>query len=565
MQAGFAAMAFAAVGSFIGAIGASGAIAAATLLDPTYPATHPDDIGIPFELAASGLEDTGKFFQGQAEFLQTLSTYQRRSEEWDFQKGLASQDVAIGNTQISIANDGVKIATQEQNISQLQAQYAQDNANFLSTKFTNAALYTFMSGQLYTVYKFFLNQATATARQAAAQLSFERQADFTKAIGSNYFSPVAAGQSTDPNAVTNMGITGSARLLQDIYNLDSQGVSNNKRKLQVSKTISLAQLDPITFQQFQTTGLFPFATTHDMFDTDFPGQYLRLIQSVNVSVIALVPPVQGIRAILRSLGPSKVMIGGDYSVQEVTIQREPEMIAFTSPLNSTGTFQLQQQSSPELYQPFENSGVAMNWVFEMPLYTNRMNYGSISDVQITINYTAEYSDTLLNQVLKTLGTTFQAQRAFSVKLFYPDAWYSVMNPNANQPITFSFDVAEDNFPVNMSDIVITGITMAFQADPSTSDPDTPVVVQTLSLQPPTGSAIHNRSNNIGTVNNMIYTNFISGISWLPFVGKAPDGTWSVSIENKVGSGLNKIITENRLNDIIFNIQYEAQLPPYYNF
>jgi hypothetical protein len=42
-------------------------------------------------------------------------------------------------------------------------------------------------------------------------------------------------------------------LLQDIYQLDQYAFDTNKRKLQLTKTISLARLSPAEFQRFRET------------------------------------------------------------------------------------------------------------------------------------------------------------------------------------------------------------------------------------------------------------------------------------------------------------------------
>ena len=70
----------------------------------------------------------------------------------------------------------------------------------------------------------------------------------------------------------------------------------------MSKTISLAQLAPGEFQKLRETGVIQFTTPMEAFDRDFPGHYLRLIQRVRVSVIALVPTTEGIRATLSNTG-----------------------------------------------------------------------------------------------------------------------------------------------------------------------------------------------------------------------------------------------------------------------
>ena len=105
------------------------------------------------------------------------------------------------------------------------------------------------------------------------------------------------------------GLTGSARLLQDIYRLDQYAFETDKRKLHLTQTLSLAQLGAQELQQFRDTGVLIFATPEALFDHEFPGHYLRLVKRVKVSLIALVPPVRGVRA--RSVGFRSVADGGD--------------------------------------------------------------------------------------------------------------------------------------------------------------------------------------------------------------------------------------------------------------
>ncbi len=56
---------------------------------------------------------------------------------------------------------------------------------------------------------------------------------------------------TDGENPDRRGLTGSARLLQDIFQLDQYAFETEKRKLQLTKTLSLAQLAPAEFQRFR--------------------------------------------------------------------------------------------------------------------------------------------------------------------------------------------------------------------------------------------------------------------------------------------------------------------------
>ena len=224
-------------------------------------------------------------------------------------------------------------------------------------------------------------------------------------------------------------MTGSTRLLKDITDLDQKAFLTDRRKLQIAKTISLAIHDPLAFARFRETGVLPFTTVLDQFDRDFPGHYLRLIKRVRVSVIALVPPTEGIKATLSSSGISRVVSGAN-SFAEVTIARDPETIAFTSPVNATGLFELVEQ--PDMLLPFKGNGVATSWKLTMARAANAINYGSIADALITIEYTALDSDVYRQQVVNRLDRSISMERAFSFRQQFADAWYDLNNADLRQ-------------------------------------------------------------------------------------------------------------------------------------
>lgn len=96
------------------------------------------------------------------------------------------------------------------------------------------------------------------------------------------------------------------------------------------------------------------ATTQELFDRSFPGHYLRLVKKVKVTVVALVPALRGLRATLSASGVSRAVVArGPFDT--VTLRRDPESIAFTSPLGATGLIDLEPEGAMLL--PFEGMGV----------------------------------------------------------------------------------------------------------------------------------------------------------------------------------------------------------------
>ncbi|HKX57095.1 MAG TPA: hypothetical protein VJN01_13380, partial [Xanthomonadales bacterium] len=324
------------------------------------------------------------------------NSLEQRKQEWTLQLGLAQHDDAISFQQVQLAIDQQNIVAQEYKMAQMQYGNAQAAVRFLANKFTDVDLYEWMSGVLRQVYSYFLQQATAMAKLAQHQLGFERQDVAPGFIQHDYWQPPVDSKGT---ASDRRGLTGSARLLQDIHQLDQFAFETNKRKLQLTKTISLARLAPLELQRFRDTGVLPFATPMQLFDRDFPGHYLRLIKRVRTSVVALIPPNQGIRATLTTSGVSRVVIDGD-TFQTIAVRRDPESVALTSPMNATGLFELEQQS--ELLLPFEFTGVDTLWHLEMPRAANPFDYRTIADVLFTIEYTALSNLDYRQQVIQQL-------------------------------------------------------------------------------------------------------------------------------------------------------------------
>ena len=215
-----------------------------------------------FSGLATAAETTGQVAMVQA-------SQERREQEWELARSLAEKDEEIGQAQKAIAQQHENILKQEQEIGRVQTAQARAVAEFLARKFTNAELYDWMSGVLGEVYSFFLQQATATSQLAENQLAFERHEPSPGFIQADYWQPPTNAPTESRNAPDRQGLTGSARLLQDLYRLDQYAFENDKRKLNLSQTFSLSRLVPFEFAMFRETGMLPFETTITLFDEVF--------------------------------------------------------------------------------------------------------------------------------------------------------------------------------------------------------------------------------------------------------------------------------------------------------
>ncbi|HRF80629.1 MAG TPA: hypothetical protein PL070_11140 [Flavobacteriales bacterium] len=392
---------------------------------------------------------------------QIWASFARRKQEWEFQLSLAQKDQQIGDQQIKLANDRVRIVGQEREIAVLQNDHAKATLDFLRNKFTNAELYEWMSGVLEDVYAWFLQEATAVALMAERQLIFERNIDFPPFIRSDYWQidPNQLGSSLGGDGNTDRrGLTGSTRLLRDLTQLDQAAFSTNSPKRQLSKTFSLSELAPEELIRLRADGIASFYTTHEHFDRDYPGHYLRLIKKVSVTVIALVPPTKGVRATLANGGTSRVYTGG-VLFQERTIKRYPEEIALSSGVGDGGVFPMQPEG--EFLNPFEGSGVETLWEFRMDKAANPFDFASIADVLITIEYEA-LSDRNRRTALATRLNQEDAEGALAIsfKNNLPDQWFDLHNTlQSATPYKVTFNLNQRDLAPHVKEVTVSGISL----------------------------------------------------------------------------------------------------------
>lgn len=494
-----------------------------------------------------------------------MASHERRLEEWRLQAALAAQDQKIGAQEVDLAQGEVAIAEMEQSISETQETQARDTVEFLGNRPTGVELFDFMSGVLADVYRTLLQQATAVLNLARAQLAFERQQTPPVTIRSDYWT--AAGSSPVGTAGDNhLGLTGSARLLADLLQLDQYAFDTERRKIAVSKTLSLAQLAPAEFQTFRSTGVLPFSTPMELFDRDFPGHYLRLIRRVRISVIALVPPIEGVRATLANTGISRVVVGPE-PFQAVTVRREPETVALSVPIGASGVFE--GEAPDGLYLPFEGSGVDSSWELRLPRAANRFDYRTISDVLLTVDYLALNNYDYGQTVIKELDLSIAAERAFSLRNDFPDAWYDLNNPEQlAEPdrLLVRLRVTRDDFPANLDRLLLKHLTLyaAGQAEVLRT-----LTVESLTRTDPTGATIP-ASGRAKAAENLISTRRGNGAPWQPLIGAAagrphstPIGDWTISLrapgqDQGVADGL----ASGGVDDILLILGYVADTPPW---
>jgi Tc toxin complex TcA C-terminal TcB-binding domain/Concanavalin A-like lectin/glucanases superfamily len=479
------------------------------------------------------------------------ASWERRQDEWGLQKQLADADVAIGHQQTSITIGRAQIADDEAVLASLTQSNAKAKLTFLQTKLTNAALYAWMAGVLAGVYRNLLQRAGAVARLAERQLAFERQSAVPGYIKSDYWS--APSGSSAPASGT-AGLTGSARLLQDIVQLDDYAFDTNTRKAQLTQTFSLATAAPVDLQRFRETGVLPIAIPLSSYGT--PGMYLAMIRSIRISLAALIAPGVGIRATLAGGGSSRIVVKQGDVFNTVALARAPETVLLTSPANASGVFQV--DLTPELQLPWEGCGLDVALELRMPKPINPFDYRTIADVQISIDYTALYSPDYAARVVTELATRTSNSIALSLRDL-PDSWYRLVaqaqaasqaNPAPSDPLLAQWDLTTDMFPTNLSDLAVEQITLLVLR---AAEAELNIDHLHLNGEP-------SATTTAKTVNHVISTRNGSGAAWSEsmLTGSQPTGSWELGLtpdQDTIAA-----VAGGDVQDLVLVIGYRASLP-----
>jgi Tc toxin complex TcA C-terminal TcB-binding domain len=511
---------------------------------------------------AGAMSSTAAAFSSLAAYSSTYSQWNsmqaglvRTRQDWQLRRALAGYDRMIAGQQMTLERDGVRIAEQERTVRQLQADHAEQLLEFQQSKFSSVELYDWLAGVLSRTYRWFLQQATAMAQLAAQQLAFEGPDGQPPPIRGDYWTPPTTGLAAlggPDSGPDRRGLTGAERLLRDLAELDQYAFTMNQRKLQLSRTLSLAQLAPLELQRLRETGVMTFATPSALFDRDFPGHYLRMIRKVTVSVIALTPPAEGVRATLTSGGLSRVVVGPDV-FRPVVVRHQPESVALTAPIAATGTFVFEPASG--LRDPFEGLGVDTTWELRLPRPANPFDFSTLADVLIAIDYTALDSADYRARVVRGLDRTAEGDRGFSLRGQFPDAWWGLHNPDQTAtPLKVGFSTVRTDFPPNLDELTITHIAVYLVAD------DVPAAVSTVSLKLTAAEGGAKLGGAATPVDRIVSTRRGNGGPWLSITGRAPVGAWELAFPDSAGDEVRDWLAAGGLTDVLLVVSYRGRTP-----
>jgi Tc toxin complex TcA C-terminal TcB-binding domain/Neuraminidase-like domain len=383
----------------------------------------------------------------------TYGSYQRRKDEWDLQARLAQKELAQIEQQILAATIRQSIAVQELTNHDLQISNAQAVDDFMHSKFTNQDLYDWMVGQIADIYFQSYQLAYDLAKKVEQSYRYELGLQDSNFIQFGYWDSLKKG------------LLAGELLAYDLKRMELSYLDQCKREYEITRSISLAQLDPVALVQLKHGGQCFFNVPEAIFDLDYPGHYMRRIKSASVTIPCVAGPYTNVSSKLSllssSVRQSNTLLSGKYARQADDPRFSDrsgivESIVTSSGQSDSGLFETNLRD--ERYLPFEGSGAISSWGLELPQAFHQFDYNTISDVILHIRYTArEGGASLKQQAVAELQSALNAialdenqkglARLVSLRHEFPSEWYRFLHPaGATDTQSLTFALTAERFP-----------------------------------------------------------------------------------------------------------------------
>ena len=420
-------------------------------------------LSMQLSLAADGLRTSADQFSYQASKTARIGSYARREQDWAFQSNLAAGEITQIFKQIRGAEIRQAIAELELKNHRQQMKHAEEIERFMNEegtektgKKTNKALYVWMKREVKGLYAQCFQFAFDIAKKAERALQHE--------LGNPQLSYLQFGHLAGKE-----GLLAGEKLYFDIKRMEMAYHDLNQREYELTKHVSLLQVNPLALLQLRTTGRCTVMLPEALFDMDGPGHYFRRIKTVAVSIPCVSGPYTSVNCTLTllksSIRKTQVLRDGAYAREDAEDDRfsdyfgSLQSIVTSSAQNDSGLFETNLRD--ERYLPFENSGVVSEWQLQLPANPSKgdppqFDYGTISDVILHVRYTAREGGGLLRNGaiahVKDLIKAAQAigsVRLFSVRHEFPTEWakFQSSTPAAGQRFELKIILRPEHYPI----------------------------------------------------------------------------------------------------------------------
>ncbi|MEM8809807.1 MAG: neuraminidase-like domain-containing protein, partial [Cyanobacteria bacterium P01_G01_bin.38] len=334
-------------------------------------------------------ESIGEGLSVGGEIAGIVGQYQRMMDDVKHQVDTAIHDKTQIKAQIEGAELQLKIAEYELAIHEKEIAHHQSISTFMTRKFSNQQLYQWMSGQLSELYYQTYKIAYDMAKAAEKAFQFERG---LKESEVNYISGMYWNSQRK-------GLLAGDSLGLDLERMEQAFIQGDRRRFEISKSISLLELAPLAFLYLKAKGFCEFELSEALFDYDFPGHYCRQIKTLEVSFDAA--EGETVNATLTQLNHKTVLEADPKAVKYLLDPKDTPPLTIRSDWRANQQIVLslvddyekghglfERRYEDDRYLPFEGTGAVSRWRLELNGKRGAVNLAELLDVTITIKYTA---------------------------------------------------------------------------------------------------------------------------------------------------------------------------------
>ncbi len=347
---------------------------------------------------ANSINATAKIAEAIAASAGLEAGFQRRKEGWQHQQDLAQRDVQILDKQIEAARIRQSIAERSLELHERSIEQLDEVLELTDGKFSNLGRYIWLSTMLRRLYRDAYQNAMSLARLAEQAFRFERDEETSPGLAASHWD------------ATNAGLLAGEQLLIDLQNLERRFLETNYRSLEVDQAFALSQVSPQALIDLRETGECRFTIPELYFDLYYPGHYKRRIKGVRLTIPSITGPYVNVSATLTLEGSRiRPTPAEGQALVEVPPRRSVSVAASTAQ-NDAGVFELSFRD--ERYMPFEGAGAISDWHLTLPMAFRQFDYQTITEVILSISYTAEQDGGLRRRVELGNALTLQSIRHY---------------------------------------------------------------------------------------------------------------------------------------------------------
>lgn len=388
------------------------------------------------------------------ELANILGSYERRQDDWTFQSQSADLELTQMDKQIAAVEIRLAIAEKDLENHNLQIEQSKEVDDFLSGKYSNEELYNYMVGQISGVYFQSYQLAFNTSKQAEKCYQHELGVETSAFISFGYWDSLKKG------------LLSGEKLQYDLRRLEAAYLEQNRREFELTKQVSLVQLDPVALLKLRQNGECFIDIPETLFDMDYPGHYFRRLRTVGLSIPCVAGPYTTIACTLTLISNhlrKDKTVGNTYERDTANPDlrfRDDiaaiQSIVTSSAQNDHGVFELNFRD--ERYLPFEGAGAISSWQIKLNKNFPQFDFSTITDVIIHLNYTARDGGDILkskaveefNLKMNELALAENKKglfRVYDLKREYSDKWYKFLHlSNATDDQQIVLDNLSDRLP-----------------------------------------------------------------------------------------------------------------------